>query len=54
MESDELQYCLSKKIGSIQTVNTNYGEIELDDEMKEAVKSTLERILERRLAEMTE
>ncbi len=53
MELDELNYALAKQTDSIQSVNTNYGEIYLDDEMKEAVKITLERIIERRIAEMS-
>jgi len=54
MELEEIKYALAKQVDSLESVNTNYGTIELDDEMKKAVQVTLERVLERRLAEMTE
>lgn len=53
MELDEIRYALAKQIESIQSVNTNYGEIELDHEMREAVKITLERMLKRKIDEIT-
>jgi len=53
MELEELQYCLAKQTNSIESINTNYGTIELDDEMKKAVKVTLERVLKRKIAKIT-
>ncbi len=54
MELDEMNYALAKQTDSIESVNTNYGTIELDTEMREEVRITIESILKRRIAEMTE
>ena len=54
MELEDMKYALAKQIDTIESVNTNYGQIELDEEMKKAVKIALERILEKKIAEMIE
>jgi len=53
MELEDMQYALAKQTDSIESVNTNYGTIELDEEMKKAVKVALERVLERKISKMT-
>jgi hypothetical protein len=50
MEANEISYALAKQIGSAHTISSNYGDIQLDDEMKAALQRAIRPILEQRLA----
>jgi len=50
MDKEEIGYALAKQTSTMESINTNYGTIELDEELKEAVKKTLEKILKKRLS----
>lgn len=53
--SEISSYCFSyakaKQLPSAYSLNTSYGELELDEEMKAAVKEALLPILEKRIDE---
>ena len=49
METAHLDYAIAKQLPTAFTIFTNYGEIELDDELKNAVQDALSPILQRRL-----
>ena len=49
MEEFEILYCLNKQLSCMEYIHTNYGEIPLDDEMRDIIKSSLEKLLEKRL-----
>lgn len=51
MTPEEIKYCLSKQLSSMEDIHTNYGEIPLDDEMKKIVENCLRELLEKRLSE---
>ena len=51
MTQDDIRHCLSKQLPNATSILTDYGEILLDNEMKEAVKRALEPILKSRLQE---
>lgn len=44
-------YALAKQLQTAYSIETNYGSITLDPEMREAVDAALRPIIERRLAE---
>ena len=44
-------FALSEQLPTAHSLNTSFGELELDEEMKEAVKKVLLPILERRIDE---
>ncbi|GEM_PF-2927736 len=44
-----LSYAISKQLAAATAVSTNYGDIELDDEMRAALDAALRPILKRRL-----
>jgi len=46
--------CLNKQLSTMEYIHTNYGNIELDEEMTAAVETALREILEKRLALITE
>mgnify|MGYP001806286636 CR=1 FL=1 len=48
-ESFRLSYALSKQLQSAYEITSNYGGIELDDELRAAVDKAVRPILERRL-----
>ena len=50
-ESFRWSYALSKQQSSAHTLASSYGDLELDDEMREAVTRALRPILERRFEE---
>lgn len=43
-----LGYALAKQLATAQSISTNYGDIELDDEMRAALDAALPPILKRR------
>ncbi len=49
MNTDELSYCLAKQLARAHTVQSEYGDFALDDELSEAVASALRPIIERRI-----
>lgn len=49
MDEFELQYTMAKQLPTAREIHSNYGTIELDDEMRSAVEAALVPILERRL-----
>ncbi|MBK1655230.1 hypothetical protein [Allochromatium vinosum] len=48
-EAFRLSYALSKQLQSAYEIASNYGGIELDDELRAAVERAVRPILERRL-----
>ena len=48
-ESFRWSYALSKQLSSAHTLASNYGDLELDDELRAAVEGAVRPILERRL-----
>lgn len=50
IQDREIRYCLSKQLNTAHTLQTNYGDVELDDEMRAAIAKALRDILERRLS----
>ena len=44
-------YAIAKQLPSVYSLNTSYGELELDEEMKSAIKEVLLPILEKRIDE---
>jgi hypothetical protein len=46
-----IAYALSKQLCSAHTLSSNYGDLELDDELRTAVVAALRPILEKRLAD---
>jgi len=51
MDKDEIRYAISKQTPSMEYIHTNYGDIELDSELNQAVKEAIERILYKRINE---
>jgi len=49
MDEDDISYALAKQLPSAYAIESNYGEIYLDEEMRRAVRQALRPILERRL-----
>lgn len=49
MQEREIRYCLSKQLSTAHTLQTNYGDVEIDEEMQAAIAEALRGILERRL-----
>jgi len=49
MHDDEIQYLLSKQLPSVYSLNTNYGDVLLDDELRLAVINALTPILLNRI-----
>ena len=49
MDKSEIRYALSKQTSSMEYIHTNYGNLELDSEMIEAVQEALERVLYKRI-----
>jgi len=47
-----LSYAISKQLAAATAVSTNYGDIELDDEMRAALDNALRPILKRRLNQL--
>ena len=48
-ESFRWSYALSKQLSSAYEITSNYGPLELDDELRAAVERAVRPILERRL-----
>jgi hypothetical protein len=53
MDTNEISYCLAKQISTMHAIATNYGYIELDEAMQEAVENALRPLLEKRLEEQS-
>lgn len=49
-----LSYAISKQLTSFSALSTDYGELELDEEMQQAVKAALTPILERKIKESSD
>ena len=47
-EHDEIGYALSKQVGTVDALETDYGRLELDPELADALEAALRPILERR------
>lgn len=52
MNSTEVRYALSKQLSTAHTVSSSYGDIHLDDELRQAVDDALRPILQQRLRDM--
>ena len=50
-DTEALIYAIVKQLGSAYALSTDYGDLELDEEMQAAVQAALTPILERRLDE---
>lgn len=50
MTIDELRYALAKQLASASAIETNYGSIVLDSELRADVAQALREIFEARLA----
>jgi len=46
---DEIKYYLVKVLPSAKTITSNYGDLELDDELRRVIEKALAPILEKRL-----
>lgn len=44
-----LSYAISKQLAAASAINTSYGDIPLDDEMRAALDAALRPVLKRRL-----
>ena len=51
IDRDSIRYALSKQTSSMESINTAYGGIDLDDELNQAVQDAVERVLYKRLRE---
>jgi hypothetical protein len=51
IEKDEIRYAIAKQTSTIERIETSYGEIDLDDELNQAVQKAVERVLYKRLGE---
>lgn len=47
-------YAISKQLPTAREIHTDYGDIELDDELREAINDALSKILKNRLDSMEE
>ncbi len=50
MNGTEISYALAKQLTSATTIESNYGSIDLDAELRRAVDAAVRPILERRMA----
>lgn len=48
----KITYCLNKQLSCMDHIHTNYGDIELDEEMQASVEAALRELLEKRLANL--
>lgn len=53
MNRDDISYALAKQLGSATAIESNYGRLDLDEELRCAVDAAIRQILERRLDEET-
>ena len=53
MERDQIASALTKQLHTAHSLLTDYGEVELDEELRMAIDRALRPILERRLVEVT-
>lgn len=51
MDKDAIRYAIAKQTSSMKCIHTNYGDIELDSELNQAVQEALERVLYKRINE---
>lgn len=49
LDADEIRYVLAKQLSSATAIESSYGQIMLDDELRQAVEAALRPILERRI-----
>lgn len=49
METEELIYCLAKQLPNLASMQSDYGDFELDEELAEAVEKALRPIIQRRI-----
>jgi phosphoribosylanthranilate isomerase len=52
MNRDDISYALAKQLVSAYAIESSYGHIELDEELRDAVDVAVRPILERRLASL--
>lgn len=52
MNELEIRYALSKQLDSAHTLESSYGAIQLDDEMRSAISSAVRPILQARLDDL--
>jgi len=51
MDENRIEYALAKQTPSIEYIHTSYGDIDLDQELTQAVQEALERVLYKRINE---
>ncbi|WP_321419333.1 hypothetical protein [uncultured Desulfobacter sp.] len=51
IDRDSIRYAIAKQTSTIESINTAYGEIELDDELKRVIQDAVEMVLCKRLGE---
>lgn len=49
MTTEELEYCLAKQLPRAHSVASDYGDFELDDELRAAMVKALRPIIQRRI-----
>jgi hypothetical protein len=49
MTTEELEYCLAKQLPRAHSVWTDYGDFELDEELRAAIEKSLRPIIQRRI-----
>lgn len=52
MDEFEISYSLNKQFSCMECIQTNYGDIPLDDEMIAVIQKPLRELLEKRLADL--
>ena len=52
MNTDEIRYALKKQIDAIEEIKTNYGDIPMDEEIKEEIKKKIKRIFTDKLIKL--
>jgi len=51
MDKDAIRYAIAKQVQTMEYIHTNYGDIELDTELAQAVQEVLERVLYKQIDE---
>lgn len=51
-EEFKITYCLNKQLPCMDYIHTNYGVIDLDEEMQSIIEKELRLLLEKRLSEL--
>lgn len=52
MDAAEIRYALAKQLATAHTLASNYGDVPLDDELREVIDTAVRPVLECRLAQL--